>query len=201
MEKRHRTTPILILWMSGIVGGLVGLVAVLGVGFGVYLGLHENDFSKIGHSSQQNPILSLNADSAVKGKTISMATGAVSEGVEGLYVLDHASGNLQCWILNPRTGAVGGIFQTNILQDLPTDKPGAGDYVMVTGAFIFRAPVANNMSPSASICYVADESTGNVVGYSFNFNRQALTRGTMQSGVMAAVCAGPTRMEGTIRDQ
>jgi hypothetical protein len=151
-----------------------------------------------GGNSVPIPVL---ADSAVKGKTMSMATGAVTTGVEGLYVLDHSSGLLQCWIMNPRNGAVGGIFQTNVLQDLPTDKVGSGDYVMVTGAFVFSGGTAANLVPSASIVYVADEATGNVVGYSFNFNRNELNRGVMQHGPLRAVCAGPTRVEGTVRDQ
>lgn len=164
--------------------------------------------SAIGGSLGQNPVAATNstplpllADNAVKGNTMSMATGLVAPNVEGLYLLDHASGLLQCWILNPRNGAVGGIFQTNILKDLPTDKVGAGDYVMCTGAFVFSGGAAGNLVPNASIVYVGDEATGNVVGYSFNFNRNELNRGAMQQGMLNVVCAGATRGEGTVRDQ
>lgn len=152
-------------------------------------------------SFSANTPMPLFADAAVKGKTMSMATGLVVAEVEGLYVLDHASGLLQCWILNPRTGAVGGIFQTNILQDLPTEKVGGGDYVMCTGTYLFTGGTTGNLVPSASVVYVGDEATGNVVGYSFNFNRTELNRGAMQNGVLRAICAGPTRGEGTVRDQ
>jgi hypothetical protein len=145
------------------------------------------------HSSQPETIL-LKADTAVKGKTLSMATGLISPEVEGLYVLDHASGLLQCWLLNPRNGAVGGIYQTNIIADFGGGgKAGVGDYTMATGGFQFTGGVTANMHPAGSIVYVADESTGNVVGYSFIFNRPMLNNGEMQQGALTPVCKGPTR--------
>lgn len=180
--------------------GVALLFIMLAAAIGGLLGHHWGIGSNRSSSSETIP-LPLMADSAVKGKTMSMATGAVTAGVEGLFVLDHSSGLLQCWIMNPRNGAVGGIFQTNILQDLPAEKVGAGDYVMCTGAFAFSGGTAANLVPSACIVYVADEATGNVVGYSFSFNRNELNRGVMQYGPLRAVCAGPTRVEGTVRDQ
>jgi hypothetical protein len=143
----------------------------------------------------------LRADTAVKGKTLSMATGLISPEVEGLYILDHASGNLQCWILNPRTGAVGGIFQTNVSAQFGLAKDGTGDYTIVTGGFAFTGGVANNMSPANSIVYVADETTGNVVGYNFTFNRTLLNRGVSQQGTLNVVCKGATRAGTGERDQ
>lgn len=175
---------------------LVMLASAIGSGMAHYWRIGSTDGLR--PTSIPIPLL---ADSAVKGKSMSMATGAVTAGVEGLFVLDHSSGLLQCWILNPRNGSVGGIFQTNILQDLPSEKVGAGDYVMCTGAFAFSGGTAANLVPSSSIVYVADEATGNVVGYSFSFNRNELNRGVMQYGPLRAVCAGPTRVEGAVRDQ
>lgn len=147
------------------------------------------------------PPVTLKADTAAKGKTMSLATGLVSSEVEGLYVLDHASGVLQCWLLNPRTGAVGGIYQTNVLTDLGVDKTGIGDFVLATGVFVFTGGVTGNIHPSGSIAYVANESNGKVVGYSFSYNRTELNRGVMQRGILTAVCAGETRGAPTERDQ
>jgi hypothetical protein len=172
----------------------VGVMVALSSGMGALVG------AKIGTSNPSHPI-PLRADTAVKGKTLSMATGLVSPEVEGLYVLDHASGMLQCWILNPRTGAVGGVFQTNVLAELATDKTGAGDYVMTTGGFAFTGGVTGNVLPANSIVYIADEATGKVAGYNFNYNRNELNRGIMQRGLLRAVCGGETRGGTVTRDQ
>jgi hypothetical protein len=173
------------------------LLVCLSSGIGAMIG------SKFGSTNlgANIPPIPLLADTATKGKSMSMATGLISPEVEGLYVLDHASGMLQCWLLNPRTGAVGGIYQTNVLADLGVEKVGAGDYVMVTGGFAFTGGVTGNILPSGSIVYVGDEATGKVVGYSFSFNRTELNRGIMQRGVLRAVCAGPTRGGSVERDQ
>jgi hypothetical protein len=169
----------------------LALIVFLASALGALLG------SKFGAQSTFTgiPPIPLKADTASKGKTMSMATGLISPEVEGLYVLDHASGLLQCWLLNPRTGAVGGIYQANVLADLGIDN------VMVTGGFAFTGGVMGNVIPSGSIVYVADEATGKVVGYSFSFNRTELNRGVMQRGILRAVCTGPTRGASMERDQ
>ena len=144
--------------------------------------------------------LQLQADTAARGKSLSMATGRISNNVEALFVLDHDSGNLQCWILNPRTGAVGGIYRANVLGDLQVDKSGEPDFVLVTGNFFWSSGVTGNERPADTVAYVGDTSTGNIVGYALNFNRQALTRGVVQNGQLTVICKGAAK-EGLTRDQ
>ncbi len=182
---------------------LSSLFSVLGLAVLVFAAAALGTWSgnRYSRSTEVASPIRLLADTAARGKTLSLATGLVSPEVEGLYILDHASGLLQCWILNPRTGAVGGIFQTNVVTEFGADKIGAGDYTLVTGGFAFTGGVSGNMGPANSIVYIADEATGNIVVYSFSFNRTMLNRGVMQQGILNVVCKGTTRAGSVERDQ
>ena len=131
-----------------------------------------------------------------------MATGLIDGNVEGLFVLDHVSGNLQCWLLSPKTGAVGGIYIANVGADLAgAGKAGEADYVMTTGNFFFSGASTTSAAPGQSVCYVADASSGNVVGYGLVYNKQGMKRGILQKGALKIVCKGTVRSEAATRDQ
>ena len=60
-------------------------------------------------------------------------------------------------------------------DDMGLEKGGDVDYVMTTGRMNFqRAGRVGNMVPAGCVCYVGDGNSGNVVGYSIKFNRQAM---------------------------
>ena len=186
------------IWM--VAGASLALALLIGVfsGLGVYIGNRLAQDRMI----QNLPPIELMAGTASRTKSMSMATGLVDNNAEALFVLDHISGNLQCWLLNAKTGQVGGIYTANVASDLMTvGKTGEPDYVMTTGNFFFSGRKTGNMSPGKSVCYVADASTGNVVGYGLIYNTQAVTRGVVQSGVLNVVCKGSARTALTTRDQ
>ena len=137
----------------------------------------------------------LAADSAARGKGVSMATGLINEEFEGLFILDHLSGELQCWLLNPRSGQVGGIYRADVAEALGTDATDKGepDYVMTTGRFFINANRTGNMVPADSVLYVADGNTGKVIGYNVRFNKAGLQRGAVQEGTLTVVCTGSVR--------
>ena len=142
--------------------------------------------------------LRLQAESASGGKTISMATGSVITGeVEGLFILDHLAGTLQCWLLNPRDGSVGGIYVADVNAALELDK-GDADFVMVTGQFFVRG--SSNPKPANTVCYVGDGKSGKVVGFGLAYNKQAIQNGGVQKGDLKVVCSGPIRKPGAIRE-
>ena len=66
--------------------------------------------------------LKLQAMASHGGETFAIATGPVDDQVEGLYALDYLTGDLQCWVFNPRTYKLAGWFKTNIAKDLSTEK-------------------------------------------------------------------------------
>ena len=189
-----------------VIAGAVALAILIGTttGISVYVGnklaQNRDSNSQLIPPMPQLP-LDLHAGTATRAKSLSMATGQIDERVEGLFVLDHISGNLQCWVLNPRNGQPIGFYSANVKSDLATDgKAGESEYVMVTGDFFFRGG-AGNEAPGRTVCYVGEASSGNVVGYGLIYNESAITRGTPQKGPLKLLCKGSARGEQTVRDQ
>lgn len=182
--------------MAGGVCTLTVIVA-LASGLGVYVG---NRFSQDRMIANMPPI-QLNAATGSRTKSMSMATGLVDGNVEGLWVLDHVTGNLQCWVLSPRTGQVSGIYRANVAEELAGGKIGESDYMMATGNFFFTGGKVGNINPGQSICYVGDASSGNVVGYGLVYDKQAINRGIVQGGALSVICRGSARGGAASRDQ
>lgn len=144
--------------------------------------------------------MELKAATGSRTDTLSMATGLIDGNVEGLWILDHKSGNLQCWMMNARTGTVGAIYQSNIINDIG-GKVGQMELMMVTGNFFWDGGNNANLTPGQTICYVGDAKTGNVVGYGMLYNRQDIKRGNVQGGPLRLVCQGKARIEQVDREQ
>lgn len=144
--------------------------------------------------------LELQAATSARSDSLSMATGAIEGSVEGLWLLDHVTGNLQCWVLNARTGGVAAIFAANVGNDLGVNA-GNAELMMVTGVFIYDGRRFGNSRPGQSICYVADAKTGNVVGYGFGFNNNLKKQGGVQAGQLQLVCSGKVRQQQVEREQ
>ena len=198
MEKKQHYLSRFAVGLMGA-GAVVFAASVLGVVVGFYVAGQEVPSG----SSDQLPIV-LNAESAASGKSLCMATGMVDteDNVEGLFVLDRLSGNLQCWVMSSQTGGLAAIYTARPADDMGLEKGGDVDYVMTTGRMNFqRAGRAGNLLPAGCICYVGDGNSGNVVGYSLRFNRQAAMRGEAQAGKLFVVCKGFARDVAMQRDQ
>ena len=177
------------LTLAGLV--IVGLVS----GVGAYVGTQFST-TKGGPS----PAIELHAATASSNDSLSMATGLITQEVEGLWLLDHNSGQLQCWVMSPKTGNVAGIFSSNIANDLDGSK-GTPKLVMTTGTFFFTGGTARNQQPANSICYVANTTSGVVAGYSVSVNRTVMNRGQTQGGTLTRVCTGKLNGPEPERDQ
>ena len=129
----------------------------------------------------------IHANSAVTSENYSVATGTVSEEADGLFVLDHNSGLLQCSVIYPRLGRFMGQFTVNV-----SDAIGAGgkdgSYMLVTGRADF--PRASNNPVGSTIVYVLNTSTGNYASYYVPFARQAVTAGQAQQGILRLIATG-----------
>lgn len=167
---------------------------------GIFLGGLLSNSNAASNSQLELPMV-LRADSAARGKGVSLATGQVDSSVEGLFVLDHVTGRLECWVLNTRTLAVAARYQADVSKELESDKAGDADFVLTTGRFLFEGGVQGNLRPGRCVCYVADGNSGKVVGYGLKFNRQAMLQGNQQIQDMYVVCRGNTRDGATVRDQ
>ena len=171
----------------------VGLVA----GFSAYFGSQAAN----GNSNSLELPLELQAATSARSDSLSMATGAIEGQVEGLWLLDHVTGNLQCWVLNPRTGGVAAIYSKNVTGDLAVGNVADADLMMVTGVFLYDGRRLGNARPGQCICYVAEAKSGNVVGYGFFFNNNVKKQGGVQAGPLEIVCKGKVRQQAVEREQ
>ena len=94
-----------------------------------------------------------------------IATGDVDDGIEGLYVLDHVTGELKGAVFNPIARKFTGFYQSNILQDFGVTA-GGGDtrFLMVTGVADMRRG-AGKFRMARSVVYIADVKSGTVAVY------------------------------------
>ena len=129
----------------------------------------------------------IDATASASSEKFSIATGMVSDDVEGLYVLDHNSGLLQCNVFYPRMHRIMATFSGNVAEGLGTGGKG-GQYIMVTGHADF--PRASNRPSSSSVLYVLDTATGNYACYGVPFNNSVMNAGNPQQGVMALLATG-----------
>jgi hypothetical protein len=190
IHPKAKTWPWSILAIAAI--ATIGLTAGASAFLGSRLAISNNP-------AKPTPTQLL-ASTGARNEKLSMATGLISAEVEGLWLLDHETGNLQCWVLSPRNGSVAGIFGTNTGADLGLAK-GKPELLMSVGNFFFTGGRAGNQAPANSICYIANTATGAVAGYSLTFNRQVLLRGGAQEGTLSRVCVGKVGQQAATRDQ
>ncbi len=169
-------------------GLTMGLLVAVGVAAGMFLG-----------QSQQAPAspldeLLLRASASSGGSSVSLATGPVSDDADGIFVLDHLTGDLQCWVLNTRrrqgTGSpFNAVYRYNVIRDLGIEQGKKPDYVMTVGSANFRAS-----SMGSAVVYVADGNTGNVGCYGLPFDRSAASANRSQAFPLLNLGIGRARM-------
>ncbi len=174
------------------VGGVV--IAVIGMSLAWWVGT--------GFRTRESGVAAmlpkiLHADSSSGGASISLASARVTQEYEGLFILDHKSGNLFCVLLNPRTGQEVATFSANVFVGLNLNNVAGLDLVMTT-AFVDlteggRAGIAR---PATCVCYVADGNSGRAAGYGFLFNPQAVLQNVGQNGQLQLMWQGAVRAQG-----
>src|SRR5688500_16615031 len=103
--------------LRGWLGLLFGLVVGLAIGGAMTVGVLMGRRVVTGGAFSGLEALKLKAMASHGGDNFAIATGPVDDEVEGLFTLDFLTGDLQCFVPNPRTGAVGGWFKVNIAGD------------------------------------------------------------------------------------
>jgi hypothetical protein len=128
----------------------------------------------------------IDATAAVTSPKFSMATGFVSEQAEGLFVLDHNSGLLQCSVMYPRLGKFLGMFSTNVHDALGASK--GAEYMMLTG--LVDIPQSSKNPVATSVIYVLNTSTGMYACYYIPFNRAMMNSNQPQKGLLGLMATG-----------
>lgn len=161
----------------------VGLIGSAVVGAAIH--------AKLSTPRIELPTTLLNATASHGSNTMALATGPVSNGVEGLFILDFITGELTCSVLNPRNGALAAGFRANVVADLGVVQGKQPNYLMVTGKADFR--VQGNIRPAQCVVYVADSNTGRWVAYWLPWNRQAEAQNFPQAFPMQVLGKGSAR--------
>jgi hypothetical protein len=162
----------------------LGLLVGVGMLVGALVTMSVHDLS-----APVFPEVALHATATDSGDTFAMATGQMYDGVEGVFFLDFLTGDLQCCVLDRRTGLVTGYYAHNVINDLGIDPSRKNPrYLMVTGF----APGQGGARRADSLLYVADANTGNFAIYAMPFNRGAIGRGG-QAWPMSKVFQGSAR--------
>ena len=174
------------LWIS--LGLLLGLVT----GLAVHVGLESRQSA--GSSGLPLEELKLRASASHGSDTFAMATGASDGDSEGVMMLDFLTGDLTCFVLNPRSAKFNAMFRTNIWKELPPTKGKKASYVMCTGSWNPLKGGEGGRTPADCVVYVADCNTGHFVAYSFPWQAGANTNiGPVITAPMVTLDVGRAR--------
>ena len=168
-------------------GALVGAAGMLllfvASGAGYWLGLSQRS---------HNAWLDLKqVATAASGQNMAVATGAVSDDAEGVFFLDYLTGDLQCLVYYPRSGAFGARYYTNVQQHMPSSGKSA-QYLMVTGGAVSNR-TSSNVKPANCLVYVTDVNNGTFAAYTVPWNKTAESSSQAQLGALVFVGGGPIR--------
>ncbi|MEZ6092466.1 MAG: hypothetical protein R3C05_31560 [Pirellulaceae bacterium] len=170
---------------SGLKGLGALLLAFALVGAGYLVGSHRNSGGFI------LPPQFIHASASDSADEFSVATGRVSGDAEGFFVLDHATGQLQCYVMYPRTAKFGAVYTTNVGEALAGRGEKGAKYVMVTGDANF--PGGGRATPAGTVLYVLDTTSGAFVAYGLPFDRTMLTANRPQQGILTPLDIGQAR--------
>ncbi|MEM9588552.1 MAG: hypothetical protein AAGA03_14805 [Planctomycetota bacterium] len=159
---------------------LAGVIVVGSVAVGSYFAGRQS-------STPTFELPPIHATSAVSSEKFSMATGAVSDRAEGLFLLDHNSGLLQCTVVYPRVQQFRGNFQANVSAALGTAGKG-GRYVMTTG--VADIPRGSGAQFAPTLVYVLDTATGNYACYAIPFSQTMMNANKAQQGALQLLATG-----------
>jgi hypothetical protein len=164
-------------------GVAIGLAIGGALSAGIWLGSARNDSAAIPQLSE----LKLHAMASHGAETFAIATGPIDGDVEGLFTLDYLTGELQCFVINPRFGGLGGWFKTNVAASLTPEKGKKPSYLISTGVLNAKAGTYGNYRPAGCICYVVDANTGECAAYSFPWSQNAGNVGVTQATDMKLI--------------
>lgn len=170
-----------------------GLVLGLSIGGAMSIGTLIGRSARPDVAAPDFSELKLKAMASHGAETFAIATGPVDGQVEGLFTLDYLTGDLQCFVINPRTGKLGGWFKTNIAKHLPVESGKKPTYLIATGALSARGGNYSGVKPAGCICWVVDANSGVFAGYTFGWEEAKVSVGTPQAQEMVMVYAGKAR--------
>jgi len=127
------------------------------------------------------PNTPLHAVATDRHENFAIATGYCDEAIEAVWSLDFLSGDLRAVALSKQSGTFNAFFGRNILADLGVDPTKNPKFLMTTGTADLRRSGGARLSPSRSILYVAEITTGTLAAYYIPWSSAGWVSGQQQT--------------------
>ncbi|MCY2983628.1 MAG: hypothetical protein NTY15_08315 [Planctomycetota bacterium] len=158
-------------WTLVAYGVLAGIALSVVVGTAFWLGRESASASSQstwnGIARDKVPTDLLAASATHGGANMAVCTAQVGDDAEGFFALDFITGDLKGWVYYPKMGRFGGLFMTNVKQQLGQSKN--PEYLLVSGG-TFGARLGGNVKLAQSLIYVVDTRSGQFAAYSAPWN-------------------------------
>jgi hypothetical protein len=123
------------------------------------------------------PQTPLHAVATDRVDTFAIATAYLDEVHEAICFLDFLTGDLKAAALSKQKGKFNAFFTYNVNVDLGVDPSKSPRFLMVTGLADLVRQGGARVSPSRSVIYVAEITTGKLAAYSIPWSPAAHAAG------------------------
>ena len=98
-----------------------------------------------------------------------IATGFIDDGLEGVYVLDFMTGQLQALVIHRQLQKFAARYVRNVSGDFGLTLDDNPQYVMVTGNADLRQSARRGQYATRGVLYVAELESGQICVYTFPY--------------------------------
>lgn len=109
-----------------------------------------------------------------------IATGFVDPGLEGVYILDFVTGQLQALVIHRQLQRFAARYVRNISADFGVEPDQNPRYVMATGQADLRQVAGRGQFTTSGVLYVAELTSGQICVYSFPYGGDRLQQAEAQ---------------------
>jgi hypothetical protein len=139
------------------------------------------------------PNTPLHAVATDRRDNVAIATGYLDDAIEAVWFLDSTTGDLRAVALSKQTGTFNVFFARNILADLGVDPTKNPRFLMATGTADLRRTGGARLSPSHSILYIYESTTGILAAYSIPWSSTGWVAGQQLGGEITLLDKTPLR--------
>jgi hypothetical protein len=137
----------------------------------------------VGYAAARLGSVPLLATSTDRTENITIATGFIDDGIEGIVSLDHLTGELNVMVPSLQGPFVHRYSYQTVNTDLRLEANKTPKYSMVTGQMRFQT--AGGAQWSSLAIYVAEETSGNIAAYRVPWTRAMVTATRPTQGQIA----------------
>lgn len=165
--------------------GITGLLAVSCV-----WGLLSRQCGRF--ASEPAPMIwKVSASATDGGDDMRMATGLVSDDVEGVFFLDSRVGQLVCSIYNPASSSFNSHFQRDVAADMRLEGIQKPNFLLATGEL--NGPRRSSQMIGNSIVYVLETTSSRFAAYGVPWRGDLYASGRPQVGSLLLLHVGLAR--------